>query len=255
MTSTKQITTVAAALGVLALAGCGTSHEISKPPMPKPVLLSATPSSPATGPTVTADGVGTVTGQPDTVTIQISVSTTAPHAAAALAQNNAITGAVQSALRKDGIAKPDLQTSGLSVQENWTPSGPNGYAVTDGISATIRNLARAGTIIDDALAPAGDAGRLDYMNLSIANDESLMAGAKAQAVSSAQAQAARMAAAAGGHLGALVSLTDTSTHGNSIYPQAFQGVSSAAAAPVPIQAGSEQMTVTVAGVWQFVPGA
>jgi uncharacterized protein YggE len=205
---------------------------------------------------VSADGRGTVTGQPDNVTIQISVSTTAPHAAAALAQNNAIAGAVQAALRKDGIATADLQTSGLSVQENWTPGGPNGYAVNDSITATIRNLAKAGTIIDDALAPAGDAGRLDYMNVSIANDDSLMAAAKAQAVSSAEAQAARMAAAAGGHLGALVSLTDTSPQGDSIYPQDIRGVSSAAAAaPVPIQPGSEQVTVTVAGVWQFVPGA
>jgi uncharacterized protein len=250
VTSTKQITTVAVALGALALAGCGTTHpQTNRHPTPNPVLLSTTPSSPATGPTVTAEGVGTVTGQPDNVTIQISVSTTAPHAAAALAQNNLIASAVQAALRKDGIADTDLQTSGLSVQENWTPGGPNGYAVNDTVTATIRNLAKAGTIIDDALAPAGDAGRLDYVNLSIANDNPLMAAAKGDAVSSAQAQAARMAAAAGGHLGPLVSLTDTPTQNNPIYPQLTQGAVSVASQP-PVQ-----MSVTVTGVWQFVPGA
>jgi uncharacterized protein YggE len=206
--------------------------------------------------TVTAQGIGTVTGQPDTLTLGIGVSTTAAHAATALSQNNVIAAAVQAALKKGGVAAANIQTTGLSLQQNWNNGTLDGYAVYDEVTATIHNLATAGTIIDAALAPAGDAGRLDEVNLSFKDTSPLMSAARAQAVRSAETQAAEMAAAAGEHLGALVSLTEVAPPPNTIAPVPVNagGASSASTPPVPIQAGSQQLSVTVTGVWQVLAG-
>jgi uncharacterized protein YggE len=185
----------------------------------------------------------------------VGVSTTAPHAAQALEQNNTLAAAVQKALEADGVAPADVQTTGLSLQQNWGSGAPNGYAVYDEVTASIRGLARAGTIIDDALAAAGDAGRLAMVSFSMSDTNPLMAAARQQAVASAKAQAQQMASAAGEHLGQLISLD--SEPQSPQYPSVLRPAASAAAgvsaAPVPIQPGEQQVTFQVTGVWQVVP--
>jgi uncharacterized protein YggE len=188
------------------------------------------------------------------MTLGIGVSTTSAHASTALAQNNAIASRVQHALQAAGVALTDTQTTGLSLE----PTSPNpGFQVYDEVTATIKNIARAGTIIDDALAPAGDAGRLDQVQLSISDTNPLMVAAEQSAVTSAKAQAQQLAAAAGEQLGALVSLTDSPQQPSEIYPQGFASSGAAGVAappPVPVQPGTEQMSVDVTGVWTVTPG-
>jgi uncharacterized protein YggE len=214
-------------------------------------LTSTNPGNPAT---ITTEGTGTVTGTPDTATIGLGVSTTAPHAAQALQQNNTITKQVEDALSADGVAAKDIQTTGLSLQQNWTAGGPQGYAVYDQVTATLRSLATAGKTIDDAIAAAGDAGRLDMVNLSLGDSNPLMAAARQRAVANAKVQAQQLAAAAGEQLGALVSLNDQPQQQGSGYAMPLVAASGAnTAAPVPLQAGSQQLTVQVVGVWQVIP--
>jgi hypothetical protein len=244
----------------LTLSACGRSH-VADPPssQPKgggqPVLIATgngVGGNVAPGlSTITTEGVGTVTGAPDTATVGIAVSTSAPHAAAALAHNNSVAAAVQRALQSDGVATADIQTTGLSLQQTYPPS-PAGYQVYDEVTATLRNLALAGTVIDNAVAAAGDAGRLNEVNLSMADTDPLMAAARSQAVNSAKLQAEQLAAAAEAHLGTLVSLTDQAAP--QPYPM-YAGSAGASAAgggspPVPLQAGTQQLTVDVTAVWR-----
>jgi uncharacterized protein len=218
------------------------------------VLASASGSSGAGAAgdgTLTTVGVGTVAGAPDTLMIGIGVSTTAPHAAAALAQNNAIAARVQHALGADGVAPPDLQTTGLSLQQAYPIS--NGYQVYDEVTATVHDMGRAGTIIDDALAAAGDAGRLAMADLSMSNSDPYMLVARQQAVASARVDAEQLAAAAGEKLGPLVSLTDQAQSPAPVY--AAGAASASASAAVPIQPGIQQVTVNVTAVWSISPAA
>ena len=241
---------VAAPVAVLALAGCGAAH----PRTHASLQLAATEAAVASG-TVTATGSGSASGTPDLMTVGIGVSTTAPHAAAALAQNNSIAAAVQAALEKDGVAGSDLSTSGLSLQQSWGPSGPAGYQVSDEITVTIHDLTHAGTLIDDGLAPAGDSGRLDRVEVSFSDDDPLMAAARKDAVQSAETRAAQMAAASGGRLGSLKSLID-SPSGPSAYPTMYAASGQATAGPaVPVQPGTQKVSVQVTGVWNIVPGS
>jgi uncharacterized protein YggE len=181
------------------------------------------------------------------------VSTTAPHAAAALAQNNTIASAVQQALKRDGVAAADIQTTGLSLQATYPPQSP-GYQVYDEVTATVRDLRRAGTIIDDALQPAGDAGRLEMVNLSLSDTNPLIVAARHRAVVAAKSEAEQLAAAAGEHLGALVSISDQP---QVQYPQFANATAGAAAgpsaAPVPVNPGTEQLSVDITAVWSLIP--
>jgi uncharacterized protein YggE len=183
------------------------------------------------------------------MTVSVRVSTTDPHAAGALAHNNAIALAVQQALRRDGVAAKDIQTTGLSLQQTFPPSVA-GYEVDDEVSATLHNLARAGSAIDDAVAAAGDAGRLDGVSFSMSDTSPLMAVARQQAVAAAHADAAELAAAAGENLGSLRSLTEQTGQVTPLpYAQVPTAVGSAPAVPVPVQPGTQQASVVVTTVW------
>ncbi len=246
----------AAAMGAaltLGLTACGVGGgarrvDPSSPASATPAVLASTSSAG----TLTTVGVGTVAGEPDTLTVGISVTTTAPHAAGALAQNNAIAAKVQQVLRADGVATADLQTTGLSLQQAYP--AVNGYQVDDQVTATVRDLSKAGTIIDDALAAAGDSGRLDMANLSMSTTSPYMAAARQQAVAAARVDAEELAAAAGERLGSLVSLTDQAQQPGPIL-NGSSGVAASASAAVPVQPGTQQITVSVTAVWSISPVA
>ena len=73
--------------------------------------------------TITVTGSGTVTGAPNTMAFQVGVQSTAGSAVAALDENNVKMAALESSLLKNGIAKKNLQTSGLNIYENTNSSG------------------------------------------------------------------------------------------------------------------------------------
>jgi uncharacterized protein len=218
---------------------------------PAPGSAALTASTTDAG-TITTQGTGMVSGAPDTMTLTIDVSTSAPHAATALLRNNALAAAVQRTLERDGVKASDIQTSGLSLQENYPPS-PAGFQVDDSVNATLHDLTRAGTVIDEAVASAGDSGRLDGVAFSISDSSPLLAAARQQAVAAARVQAEQLAAAAGESLGALVSLSDEQ-QSDSPDPLPFAANTAAsAAAPVPVRPGTQQLSVAVTAVWRAAP--
>jgi uncharacterized protein YggE len=198
---------------------------------------------------ITTNGTGTVSGAPDTMTIAINVSTSDAHASAALGHNNTVATAVQQALQRDGVAVKDIQTTGLSLQQTYPPS-PAGYQVDDQVTATLRDLSRAGSAIDDAVAAAGDAGRLNGVSFSMSGTSPLLAAARNQAVAAARAEAQQLAAAAGEHLAGLVSLTDQ-PQPSETGPMSFAAAGAAvpSSAPVPVKPGTQQLSVVVTAVW------
>jgi hypothetical protein len=260
---TRTLLVVTAAAGTalgLVLTGCGGGRGPIRTTTPFSVQAAAPRGAPAvltSGPTgtsgtVTTTGTGTVSGAPDTMTVAIDVSTSDPHASTALGHNDAVATAVQQVLERDGVAARDLQTSGLSLQQVTSPN-PAGYQVDDQVSATLRVLTKAGSVIDDAVAAAGDAGRLEGVSFSMSDNSPLMARARQQAVAAARTEAQQLAAAAGERLGALVSLTDQSAQSQP-GPLAFGVASGApAAAPVPVRPGTQQLSVAVTAVWAVSP--
>jgi uncharacterized protein YggE len=221
---------------------------------------AATPAAPSVADpasrTISANALGKATGTPDLLTITIGVQTQASRAAAALADNNSRATAVIANLKAGGVADKDVQTSQLAISPTYG-GGPNptitGYQVSDLVTAKLRNLSGAGTLIDDAASAAGDAARVDGISFSIADDSALLASARADAVRQAVARVKTMADAAGVTLGDIRSITDQSAQQPVLSNQFAAGsASSEGAAPVPIQPGTEDLTVDVTVVYDIV---
>src|SRR4051812_34515084 len=103
---------------------------------------------------VVATGTGTATAVPDRGSFTFTVATPAKTAVAATQANAAGMRAVVAALKAAGIAAADLQTTQLSLDQQQSPDGQTvaGYTATSSVTAQLRDLARAGAVVDAAVA-------------------------------------------------------------------------------------------------------
>jgi uncharacterized protein YggE len=254
---------VAAALIVVAAYAWGHGGKASAAPTGPattvPAVLTAAAVSPApsgapSGGGISVSGVGQVTGTPNLLRLGSSITVTRPTVTAAMQDANTVMAGVQQKLKSDGVAAADLQTSGLSVQPNYTYTNNsqrlNGYQVSENLSVVLRDLSKAGSIITDAAQVGGDALQIGGATLDIDKDDALIASARQAAFADALAKAKTYADAAGRTLGAVTSISESTNS----QPVTFDyRMASAAAAPqappVPIQAGSQDVTVNVAVTW------
>jgi uncharacterized protein len=196
-------------------------------------------------------GNGTATGTPDELQLSLEVDTQASSVSAALDAANSDMTQVRDSLLQSGVPEAALQTTGMDVQPQYDQHNTiTGYTVTESLSAELHGLTAAGQAITDAADAGGNATRIDGVQLDLTDQSGrLLAAARADAFSDAQAQAEQYARAAGRKLGTVLSITDQGSTGTSgpILPEAmFVGRSAA-----PISAGTQQLTASVVVVWQL----
>ncbi len=208
------------------------------------VLTSATAAA-----RITVTGTGNVTGTPDQLVLAMGVQVNGSSVGSALANANAAVNRVTAALRADGVAAADIQTSGLSIWPNYPSNSqtPNGYSVSESITATLGSLASAGTQIDAAVHAGGNATTVSGISLNLTDTSSLLAQARARAVADATAKASQYAQALGQPLGPVVSVTDQAVA--QPLPEYAAASSAAANASVPISPGTQQLSVSVTVVF------
>lgn len=207
-------------------------------------------TSSGAGGKITVTGTGTVTGTPNQLVLSMGVQTSAPSVSTALAQANAAARRVISALKSGGVPAADIQTSGLSISPNFSGQSqvPTGYAVSEQLTATLRNLAKAGSQIQAAVAAGGNATTVDGVSLNLTDTSALLARARASAVRDARAKATQFAGALGQPLGGVISISDQSQA--SPYPEFGAFSAAKAAAPsVPISPGKQQVSVQITVVY------
>jgi uncharacterized protein len=250
--SLVSIVVVAAALVAAYLLGSiRPSVAVAEPSSARPAsLLAATGTGSATG-GITVTGTGTVTGTPDTLTVSLSTTATAASIDDALARATKAQDAVVASLERSGVADKDLQTSNFSIQPNYTNKGlPSGYVVNEGVTAKIHGLAKAGATLNAAVGAGGDKVRVDNVYVSIDDTDPLQGDARAAAVADAKAHAQQYAAAAGRSLGQVQSISEQTSY--SPTPYAYdRAMPTAGSAAVPIQAGSQDVTVSITVVYAF----
>jgi len=242
---------LAVTLGALLLGGAGLGLALTTAGATTPV---GAPGCGSSASRLTVQGTGQASAAPDVLTAVFGFSTTAGSSGAALAANNAQVDQALSALGANGVARPDMQTTGLTLQPQYAyPKGVptlTGYQVTNTVTATLRNTASAGAAIDGVVNASGDAAQIDSLTFSFGDPAQVEDRARADAVHQAVAHAAAMAAAAGRRLGPVCSLTDDTQP--SLFPQAF-GADSAATAkqstPVPVEPGTQVQTDQVTMVY------
>ena len=212
------------------------------------LTAAAAPGQP--GARITVTGTGNVSGAPNQLVLSMGVQTSGSSVAGALRQANEAVRAITRVLTHSGVSGSSIQTSGLSIQPNYSSSGtPSGYAVSEQLSVTLNNLSTAGTQISQAARAGGNATVIDGVSLDLSDTGTLLASARAKAVADAEAKASAYARALGRPLGAVISMSETQPP-QPVYPFPIPNAARApAAAPVPVHPGTRQLSVTVTAVF------
>ena len=186
-------------------------------------------------------GLGTVSARPDRAQLSFGVSSDAKSASAALRANGAEMTKVIAALKAQGIAAADLRTDLVSLSPRYSQNGETvvGYTVTNSVSATVRNLAKIGAIIDAAVG-AG-ANQVSGPNLVRSSATALYRVALRAAIADARGKARTIAAASGLHIRRI---TDVSEGSAAPSPMPLTAKASADAS-TPVETGSSLVEATV----------
>jgi uncharacterized protein YggE len=250
----------ALALIVVYLTGATRSGGASAAASTFAKAVNSSASQPSTipvvgGPGITVGGSALVAGTSDTLLLDLSVVATASSVSEALASANLSADAVQTSLLGNGVAKKDLQTSGLQVQPNYDYSNSGtprltGYQVSESVSAKLRDLGRAGDAIGKAVSAGGNAVRVNGISLDLEDTGALVSSARDKAFADATAKAKQYAKDAGRTLGEVVSITeDVVAPSPTPLPYAAGLSASTDKASVPIQPGSQHVSVSVTVVF------
>ena len=226
--------------------------SIASPLFAPPRTLAVDPATPAPH-TISVTGVGTVVTTPDVADLRLGVTITRPTVRATRADAAAAMTKVLAALKALGIADKDIQTTNISLQPaydynaNANPPRIIGYALSNGVAVTVRDLDKVGDAIDDALA-AG-ATTFDGVSFRVADPAKAQQQARTDAMNQAKANASTLAAAAGVTISGVASISETTAQ--TPYP-IFYGA--AAGAPTkdvatPVQVGTTDVTITVSVVY------
>lgn len=199
--------------------------------------------------TISVSGAGSVGVKPDIANATFGVETFFPTLQAALAENSKKMNAVISKLKELGIADRDIQTVNFSVNverpfDRGIPGPITGYRVNNSLRATIRQLEKVGTVIDQAIASG--ANTVSGISFGTSAGKALQSDARAKAVADAKAKAEELAKAAGITLGPVISLQET---GMGIPQGSERATFAVAQSSVPVEGGELTVTVSVQVVY------
>ena len=164
----------------------------------------------AEGAVLTVRGTGVVSLEADTATITLGVREMAKDVATAQSAVNEKMASVVDKLTEMGIAMSDIHTSSISIYPEYNYEEANnpviGYTAENTISARTGDTENVGRYIDAAF----DAGANTFSDISFSASDSKQENneALALAIQHACSKAEAMAEAAGGKLGALISISE-----------------------------------------------
>ena len=237
-----------------ASAGAGTSAESFSPAL----AADSGPLAPDAFPGITVQGVGTVSGTPDTLILTLTVTKNASDVSSAMNGLTSTMSAVQNSLKSHHVAAADQQTSGLDVGPQYDYSGGTrtvtGYQAMENLTVTLHDTASAGATISAASSAGGNATQVSGLTTDLRNNSGPLNQARDAAFNDAKAKAAQYAKSAGRTLGSVVRVAENvSTQPNGVEPSfaSSAAASGSSTAPVPIQMGSTDVTVQVTVVFSF----
>lgn len=201
---------------------------------------------------ISVSGEGRSAVTPDMAVLSFSVVSDAKTAREALDANNKSMTDVLKALKEAGIAERDLQTSGFAINPQYqypdNSDGGNkppvliGYQVANSLTIRVRDLAKLGGIIDQAVTLGVNQGG----SIFFTNDkpEAALTEARKAAVADAIEKAKVLSEAAGVSLGRVVEISENSRTPEPV-PMMRAMSKEYAADAVPVAAGENTYNVTV----------
>jgi uncharacterized protein YggE len=236
--------------------------------MPALSISQPSPAPSASRPYIAASAIGETRVTPDRAIVQVTVDSRAESAASAGSQNRDKQERVIAEVKAQGIAAPQIRTSGYRVNPEYTEpdrgKAPRvtGYRATNTIQVEVRSIENIGKVIDAALG-AG-ATNIGSVGLYASNTDVARREAVQLAVTKARGEAESAATAAGGTLGKLVELTiDPGAIPRPLLQNVVvtggaeslgaRGESGFALTLTPVEPGESLVISAVRARWEFVP--
>ncbi len=202
-------------------------------------------------------GQGKVTAVPDIATLRLGIEAQADTVAEAQSQAAEAMDEVMATLTDNGVAEKDIQTQYFSIRQvtKWDRDKDEeivvGYRVTNKVTAKIRDIDKAGAIIDAVAAAGGDLTRIDSIGFSVDDPSAYYEEARGKAMADAKAKAEQLAELAGGRLGKATYISESSQIPPPIYRQDVYE-EAVPAATTPISPGEMEISLTVQVVYAIL---
>ena len=197
-------------------------------------------------------GQGKVTAVPDIVTLRLGIEAQEVTVAEAQTLAAEAMDRVMAALADNGVAKKDIQTQYFSIRQvtRWDEIRDReiviGYRVTNMVTAKIRDIDKAGSIIDAVAVAGGDLTRIDNIAFSIDDPSGYYEEAREKAMVDAKDKAEQLARLGGVKLGKPTYISEGIS-----YPITQRGmvemapIPAPAAPPTSISPGEMEISLTV----------
>jgi uncharacterized protein YggE len=191
---------------------------------------------------ITVTGTGRAELVPNEARFSLGVSTDGETAREALAANSVAMRRVLAALDGAGISDEDIKTETVSVGPEYDGEGksPDGFTARNSVSVRIRDLERAGSVLD-AASRAG-ANEVHGPMLTSTDRDAAETKALEDAVADARKRAETLAEAAGVRVGRVTAIAEGFLGG----VEAVTGLRAAAdTVSAPVEPGTEEVQATV----------
>ena len=194
-------------------------------------------------------GEGKVSVVPDVAILTLGVEAQETTVKAAQSEAAAAMNAVVDALKTNGVADKDIQTQWYSISPvtKWDDKTneqiTTGYSVTNMVTVKIRDISKAGTIIDAVTEAGGDLTRINSINFTVDDPTAYYNQAREEAMQDAKAKAEQMATLAGITLGKPIYISESG--GYIPTPYYLKDYAGGGSASTPISAGELDITIMV----------
>jgi uncharacterized protein YggE len=198
---------------------------------------------------ITVQGVGRVEARPDVAMLELGSEARAESVEQALSAASQALTTMVAALHANGATETDLRTEGPSTYTVTDDVGRvNSYVCSFRLTARVSDPARAGLLLADCVAQAGDGARVHGVNYTLRDRAEHQRQARVLAVADARARAEQLAELVGRPVGRATNVTESSSQGGPIRPM---GRTSLGSDSTDLEPGVEQVTVCVEVTWVF----
>ena len=197
---------------------------------------------------IIVSGLGEVRTEPDIAIISIGIEASATTVQEARESGAAAATRLIASLTANGVEDKDILTTSVNIYPQYfysqnEPPRITGYIANNQLAVTVRDLDKAGKVIDDGVAAAGDAARLQGISFGIDDPKPFLKEAREKAIDDAKSRAETYAAAAGVKVGVILSISESSSSTGPILRAPATGGSFDSATP--IQPGETTVSASV----------
>jgi len=202
-------------------------------------------------------GTGKVTVIPDVATLRLGIEAQEASVAEAQSKATEAMNRVMDALDDYGVAEKDIQTQYFNIQKvtRWDNVKQEevviGYRVSNVVSAKIRDIDKAGDIIDAVAEAGGDLTRIDSIAFSVDDPSAYHEEARGKAIAEAKDKAEQLADLAGVTLGKPTYISESIQVPPPIYPRVMYEEAPVPAAAPPISPGEMEISLTIQVIYSI----